>query len=168
MSKRKGFTLIEMLVVVLIIAVLAAIAFPKYQIAVDKANYMQLVTLVTAVKEAQERYYMAKGEYTTNFNNLDITIPLDADVTGSVIKKAGKWEVRIDSVNNFVSGGIVAASYYPAKVSYVVYLDRRPTYAGVRQCRSIDRGERGKKLCLSLGGVYKTENENNGTIYTLP
>ena len=168
MSKRKGFTLIEMLVVVLIIAVLAAIAFPKYQIAVDKANYMQLVTLVTAVKEAQERYYMAKGEYTTNFNNLDITIPLDADVTGSVIQKGGKWMVQISNVNDFSSGGVVLASYYPAKVSYVVYLDRRPTYAGVRQCRSADRGERGKKLCLSLGGVYETENEINGTIYTLP
>ena len=168
MSKKKGFTLIELLVAVLIIGILAAIAFPKYQIAVDKANYMQIVTLVTAVKEAQERYYMAKGEYTTNFNNLDITIPLDADVTGSVIQKAGKWAVRINSVNDFVSGGIVNAYYYPAKVSYIVYLDRRPTYAGVRQCRSVDRGERGKKLCLSLGGVYETENENNGTVYILP
>ena len=168
MSKKKGFTLIEMLVVVLIIAVLAAIAFPKYQIAVDKANYMQLVTLVTAVKEAQERYYMAKGEYTTNFNNLDIAMPLDADVTGSVIQKSGKWRMQIDGVNNYVSGGVVIAYYLPAKVVYLVYLDRRTSNAGKRECRSIDRGERGKKLCLSLGGVYERENEKNGTIYTLP
>ena len=90
--KNRAFTLIEVLVVVLIIGILAAIAIPKYLIATEKSRYMQLIVQMRAIKEAQELYYLANGEYTTNLDALDIKLPY------SNIHYVYHTEVREDSI----------------------------------------------------------------------
>ncbi len=72
---KQGFTLIELLVVVLIIGILSAIALPQYQISVARTRAAQGIIAMKAVTDAQERYYMANGHYTTELEELDIAIP---------------------------------------------------------------------------------------------
>ena len=67
-----GFTLIELLVVVLIIGILAAIVVPQYKKAVLKARIARVLPQLKAIQEAQERFYMANGHYTTEKDDLDI------------------------------------------------------------------------------------------------
>ena len=72
---RRGVTLIELLVVVLIIGILSAVVLPQYQKTVWKTRYTQAKIMVHAIVHAQEIYYLANGQYTTSFADLDIDTP---------------------------------------------------------------------------------------------
>ena len=71
---KKGFTLLELLVVVLIIGILAAIALPQYKKAVTKSKYATLKSLTKSFYQAQQVYYLTNNTYADTFDKLDISI----------------------------------------------------------------------------------------------
>ena len=73
-KKDKGFILIELLVAVLIIGILAAIALPKYESAVEKARMSEAIVNVKTIFEASERYRLATGTCPDDIDDLDVNI----------------------------------------------------------------------------------------------
>ena len=73
-KNRKGFTLLELLVVVLIIGILAAIALPQYQMAVGKAKFATLKDNARTIKNSLDGYYLMHDAYTYNLNDLDVKV----------------------------------------------------------------------------------------------
>lgn len=62
---QKGFTLIELMIVVAIIAILAAIAIPQYQNYVTKSQFSESQTVADGMKTAIAEYYTQAGQCPT-------------------------------------------------------------------------------------------------------
>ena len=75
MKKKKGFTLLELLVVVLIIGILAAIALPQYQLSVDKTQFAKMQTMVNSVRKAYHHYLLIHGKGPKSFDYLHLDFP---------------------------------------------------------------------------------------------
>ena len=63
MNAQKGFTLIELMIVVAIIGILAAIAIPQYQNYVGRSNVAAAVQTISSNKTGLEEYVMEYGEF---------------------------------------------------------------------------------------------------------
>ncbi len=116
-SSSKGFTLLELLVVVLIIGILATIALPQYKRSVWRSRNIQLKTVAKAVAGAEERYYLSNGRYTGNFNELDLYFPFSigaktctAYTTTGVSNslKGNNFEILITTANLQTEANITA------------------------------------------------------------
>ncbi len=71
-NKKKGFTLIEILAVVLIIGILVAIAVPTYQKAVEKSRTPEPLTTLKSIAKAEQLRKLAQGSYSDNVQDLDL------------------------------------------------------------------------------------------------
>lgn len=62
-SRRDGFTLLELMVVVLVIGILAAVATPQYARVTEKSKAAEALAAIFTIKGAQDRYLNKYGAY---------------------------------------------------------------------------------------------------------
>ena len=79
MKNKLGFTLLELLVVVLIISILATIALPQYRKAVAKSEMAGIIQNFRTIQTAMEEYYLRHNIWPNDIDMLDIEMPSDSD-----------------------------------------------------------------------------------------
>ena len=82
--KSKGFTLIELMIVVAIIGILAAIAIPNFLNMRKKAMSTEAKSNLGDLRTMEEAYRMEYGTYTASLTNIDYSQPAGARYTYSV------------------------------------------------------------------------------------
>ena len=86
---NSGFTLIELMIVVAIIGILAAIAIPQYQNYVARAQVAEALALTAPVKLAAAEFYSTTGNLPTS-SELETTGVIPSTITGKYVS-AVSW-----------------------------------------------------------------------------
>ena len=105
-SMQKGFTLIELIIVVAIIAILAAIAIPAYQDYLVRSQVSEGAVLADGAKTAVAEFYSNKGVLTNTGGNASMGLATAASIKGKYVSSV--------TVSNT---GLITAAYGGPKAS---------------------------------------------------
>ena len=86
---QNGFTLIELMIVVAIIGILAAIAFPSYQNYVIKSKRSAAQSFMLDVSNREKQYLLDARAYTTTLASLGATIPSEVSSNYTIAVDVG-------------------------------------------------------------------------------
>lgn len=99
-SKNMGFSLMEMMVVVAILGIIAAIALPSYQRYVDNARLTQARTVVNQLQQTIQKTKLREGTLGAN------GAAIEGTVSGVLTSAAGQGIINENDLGKFFSFGV--------------------------------------------------------------
>ena len=111
--RKKAFTLIELIIVVVIIGILALVAIPKYYASVNKAQRSQVYANLDRIRQAILAYYATYGVYPAT-HTWPITVTLDGDTVMHISEPDPahtQWEYTLYNGSCYVAIGVSGGGY---------------------------------------------------------
>ena len=160
---KKGFTLLELVISVLIVVILASIAWPQYLKAVERSRMSEAVALLATIGSAQERKFMQNNRYATSYTGLDVapkgassnkyctkgTAVPAAYISNACGRESG-FVVELSSDVAYNTGKAKALRAGPGELQYAYELERYYANFGTL-CTGLN--ENGESLCADFCGI---------------
>ncbi|MBI3618393.1 MAG: prepilin-type N-terminal cleavage/methylation domain-containing protein [Candidatus Omnitrophica bacterium] len=99
-GRNGAFTFIELIFVVVIVGILAALAVPRFSDTVEKSRSAEAINILETLRNAQAVYNLENGVYTATIGDLDVTIPVSKNFVAPTTAAANP----ISSIRRNASG----------------------------------------------------------------
>ena len=142
-KRKKGFTLAELMAVVVIISILAGIALGAYRSSLERARFSDGLAGAHALAAAVDTYYYDHIAEPTNLNNIAVSLARSS-ASGNDITTA-TFTYTYDGANKRVVATRINGNYQIRAYS------ERASGGAVDECVGTDSGTDGKEFCESLG-----------------
>jgi type IV pilus assembly protein PilA len=97
-STQKGFTLIELMIVIAIVGILAAVALPAYQDYTIRARMAEPMALFGQAKTGVAEYYITNGIMPTTATQAGLRTDIDTDIVASLTYANNRITITINDV----------------------------------------------------------------------
>ena len=166
---KKGFTLMELLVVVIIIAGLVAVVYPGYRSSIERARASEAVNMIAAIQATQQKHYINYEEYGTKFKDINDFKPSMQEGEGHFVSDSETFSTEYFkyTLDEYEENGetleCVRAERIGANGS-VITLEKGYFLMGCYRdsflrCYVSNHSEEGDKVCSSLTDREQTEND---------
>lgn len=130
---QQGFTLIELVVTMLIVAILAAIAIPAYTDYTMRARRAEAKTALLRLQNEQEKYYLNNNKYATDV----------VDILGTATTENGLYTIAINAPD--------------AAAGYTATATATGIQASDTDCATISVSSTGERTAATSGGTANNE-----------